>query len=253
MTDHHHPLSQVKAFCFDVFGTCVNWRKSIVMALDDALSTKAKQNIDLADFANEWRQGYLDAMATLSQKSFSQADYPDLDDIHYEILEKLLTTHGLQSELDRDQKSKLNSAWHELIPWEDSTEGISSLQKSAITATLSNGTVRLLADLAKYGSLRFDIIFSGETFLSFKPNPAMYLGAARLLKLKPEEVCMVAAHDRDLLYAKKNGLKTAFIYRPGEGHAENDISSGSPHIDVFAKDLEELSFLYKEVQLSSKI
>jgi hypothetical protein len=75
-----HPLSQVKAyvsdvyintrenlsltyiaarFCFDVFGTCVNWRKSIVMALDGALSTKSKQHIDLVEFANEWRQGNL--------------------------------------------------------------------------------------------------------------------------------------------------------------------------------------------------
>ncbi|KAG2188921.1 hypothetical protein INT44_004063, partial [Umbelopsis vinacea] len=239
-------------FCFDVFGTCVNWRKAIVKALDDALSTKAKQNIDLVDFANEWRKGYLEAMAKMSQQSFNQADYPDLDDIHYEILEKLLTTHGLQSELDSDQKSKLNHAWHELIPWDDSAEGIGGLQKSAITATLSNGTVRLLTDLAKNGSLPFDVIFSGQTFLSFKPNPAMYLGAARLLKLKPEEVCMVAAHGIDLQYAKKSGLKTAFVYRPGEGHAEGDISTSLSHIDVFAKDLVELSSLYNEVQLSSK-
>jgi 2-haloacid dehalogenase len=192
----------------------------------------------------------MDVMEKLSQKSFSQADYPDLDDIFYEILEKLLTVHGLQSELDRDQKRKLNNAWHELIPWEDSIEGISGLQKSAITATLSNGTVRLLTDLAKYGSLRFDLIFSGETFLTFKSNHAVYLGAVRLLKLKPEEVCLVAAHDFDLQHAKKNGLKTVFIYRPGEGHAENDISSSLPHIDVFVKDLEELSSLYTAVHLS---
>jgi 2-haloacid dehalogenase len=195
----------------------------------------------------------MEAMAKLSQESFSQADYPDLDDIHYKILEKLLTVHGLASELDGDQKTKLNHAWHELLPWEDSSEGIGGLQKSAITATLSNGTVRLLADLAKYGSLHFDIIFSGETFLSFKPNPAMYLGAARLLKLKPEEVCMVAAHDRDLQFAKKNGLKTAFVYRSGEGHAENEISSSLPHIDVIVEDLKELSSLYSAVKLSSQI
>ena len=46
-------------FCFDVFGTCVNWRKSIVMALDGALTTEAKQHVDWVQFANEWRQGNL--------------------------------------------------------------------------------------------------------------------------------------------------------------------------------------------------
>jgi 2-haloacid dehalogenase len=188
-------------------------------------------------------------MIGLSQKSFDQTTYPDLDNIHLEILEKLLSSYGLQDELNKDQKIELNQIWHKLKPWEDTVEGIENLQKLAITATLSNGTVRLLADLARYGPLHFNVIFSGETFLSFKPNPAMYLGAARLLKLKPEEVCMVAAHDHDLQFAKMNGLKTAYIYRPGEGDAENEISSSLPHIDVCVKDLKDLCTVYKQQRI----
>jgi 2-haloacid dehalogenase len=185
-------------------------------------------------------------MGKFSQNTFDLGNYPDLDDIHFEILERLLISHNLQDALSQEAKVKLNLGWHHLDPWEDSIEGLAGLQKSAITATLSNGTVRLLADLARHGNLRFDVIFSGETFLSFKPNPAMYLGAVHLLKLKPEEVCMVAAHDRDLQYAKKNGLKTAFIYRPGEGHAENEVSTSLSHIDVCVQSLKELSSIYRE-------
>jgi 2-haloacid dehalogenase len=183
-------------------------------------------------------------MTKYSQHSFDQENYPELDEIHVEILEKLLCSHNLQGSLSHDAKYNLNQGWHRLDPWSDSTEGLASLQKSAITATLSNGTVRLLTDLSRYGNLHFDVIFSGETFLSFKPNAAMYLGAVRLLKLKPEEVCMVAAHGKDLQFAKKNGLKTAFVYREGEGHAADEISTALSYIDVRVQDLIELSTLY---------
>lgn len=190
--------------------------------------------------------GYMQAMARLSQQKFDQNDYPSLDDIHFEILESLLSEYKLQDVINHQGKVELNMHWHQLMPWNDSAAGMAGLQKSAITATLSNGTVRLLTDLAKYGDLRFDVIFSGETFQAFKPNPAMYLGAARLLNLKPEEICMVAAHGRDLQYAKKNGLVTAFLYRPGEGHDENEITTDLAHIDICITKLTQLSDLYNK-------
>jgi 2-haloacid dehalogenase len=185
-------------------------------------------------------------MARLSQKRFDQNNYPNLDDIHLEILESLLSEYTLQDKISPEAKIELNMHWHQLVPWNDSAAGLSGLQKSAITATLSNGTVRLLTDLAKYGDLRFDVILSGESFLAFKPNPAMYLGAARLLNLKPDEVCMVAAHDRDLQHAKKHGLVTAFLYRPGEGHDEQEITTDLAHIDICINNLTKLSDLYNK-------
>ena len=81
---------------------------------------------------------------------------------------------------------------------------------------LSNGNVALLTNMAKFAGLPWDLIMSAELFEHYKPDPETYLGAARLLCLKPEEVMMVAAHNGDLAAAQKNGLKTAFVARPTE-------------------------------------
>jgi 2-haloacid dehalogenase len=57
---------------------------------------------------------------------------------------------------------------------------------------------------------------SAELFAHYKPDPEVYLGAARLLGLAPGEVMMVAAHNYDLQAASRLGLKTAFVARPTE-------------------------------------
>jgi 2-haloacid dehalogenase len=44
----------------------------------------------------------------------------------------------------------------------------------------------------------------------------VYLSAAYFLGLKPDEVMMCAAHATDLQAARRNGLRTGFIYRPNE-------------------------------------
>ncbi|KAG2182344.1 hypothetical protein INT43_007274, partial [Umbelopsis isabellina] len=241
-------ISMLYRFCFDVFGTIVNWRVSMVKALDEYIPPESRPNVDSEVFVNRWRQGYMQAMARFSQQTFDQNNYPSLDDIHFETLESLLSEYKLQDMINDQNKVDLNMHWHQLMPWKDSPAGMAGLQNSAITATLSNGTVRLLVDLARYGDLRFDVIFSGESFLAFKPNPAMYQGAPRLLNLKPDEICMVAAHDIDLQYAKKNGLVTAFLYRPGEGHDEKEITTDLPHIDICITELTQLSDLYNKVK-----
>ena len=50
----------------------------------------------------------------------------------------------------------------------------------------------------------------------YKPEPKVYLGAARLLDLPPAQVMMVAAHNGDLAAASALGLRTAFVRRPTE-------------------------------------
>ena len=83
-------------------------------------------------------------------------------------------------------------------------------------APLSNGNVSLLVDMAKHAGLPWDTVFGSDVFGHFKPVPETYLGAARLLDLKPGEVMMAAAHNNDLKAAQKLGLMTAFFARPAE-------------------------------------
>jgi hypothetical protein len=53
--------------------------------------------------------------------------------------------------------------------WPDATPGLYALKKEGIIATLSNGNVRLLVDMAKHADLPWDTVFSAELFGSFKP------------------------------------------------------------------------------------
>jgi 2-haloacid dehalogenase len=122
--------------------------------------------------------------------------------------------------LTEEDKAHLNLVWHRLKPWPDSVRGLKRLKSKFIIATLSNGNTGLLVDMAKLGGLPWDCIFSSDTFKHFKPDPEMYLGAADMLSLKPEEVMMVAAHKNDLHAAAQCGLKTAFVKRPHE-HGRN--------------------------------
>ncbi len=65
--------------------------------------------------------------------------------------------------------------------------------------------------MAKFAGLPWDLVMSAELFEHYKPDPETYLGAAKLLCLKPEQVMMCAAHNNDLKAAQKLGLKTAFV------------------------------------------
>jgi 2-haloacid dehalogenase len=84
--------------------------------------------------------------------------------------------------------------------------------------------VALLVDMAKWGGLPWDFVFSAELFGHYKPDPQTYLGAVELLSLAPAEAMVVAAHNDDLMAAGDLGLATAFVPRPGDlgpGHEAN--------------------------------
>ncbi|CAL1697130.1 unnamed protein product [Somion occarium] len=126
----------------------------------------------------------------------------------------------LAGKWDDDNRRELALMWHKLNGWPDTTEGLYALKKKAIIGTLSNGSARLLVDMAKHADLPWDIVFSGDILDSYKPNPKMYLGAAQRLSLTPDKVAMVAAHIYDLRAAASHGLKTVYVRRSGEDPAE---------------------------------
>ena len=82
-------------------------------------------------------------------------------------------------------------------------KGLTRLKKRFVISTLSNGNMALLTNMAKHAGLPWDCVLSAELFRHYKPDREVYLGAARLLGLRPGEVMMVAAHKSDLDGAKK--------------------------------------------------
>jgi 2-haloacid dehalogenase len=201
----------VKALTFDVFGTVVDWRSSIERE-GELLGARLGIEADWAAFADAWRAGYAPAMDRVRKGELAWAN---IDALHRMILNSLLNRFGL-ARLDETELDGLNRAWHRLSPWPDAVGGINRLRGRFVCATLSNGNVSLLVNMAKNAGLPWDAVLSAELFGHYKPDREAYLGAARLLSLPPEEVMMVAAHPHDLRAAKAAGLKTAYVMRPLE-------------------------------------
>jgi 2-haloacid dehalogenase len=74
-------------------------------------------------------------------------------------------------------------------------------------------------------------------FRAYKPDPATYLGVARVFDIAPNQVMLVAAHQDDLAAARLCGLQTAYIERPAEFGLNNpkDVSP-QPANTLHARD-----------------
>ena len=127
-------------------------------------------------------------------------------------------------------------------PWPDAITGLSNLKKKFTIATLSNGNVSLLTNMAKWGKLPWDCILSAELSGHYKRDPEAYIKAAELLSLERNEIMMVAAHKDDLSAANNLGMKTCFVPRPFEHGISRKIdSSPEDWIDIFASDFIDLA------------
>src|ERR1700746_3382073 len=205
-------LSGVKALVFDVFGTVVDWRTSLI---NDFTKWGAARgiNADWIALVDGWRAVYAASMDVVRKNP--QDGYVILDVLHRRSLEKLAVRLGIKGLNDADLHH-LTMVWHRLHPWPDSVAGLTRLKTKYIISPLSNGNVALLTNMAKFSGLPWDLIMSADAFDHYKPDAETYLGAARLLCLPSEQVMMVAAHNSDLKAAQSHGLKTAFVARPTE-------------------------------------
>ncbi|MGP9812841.1 haloacid dehalogenase type II [Rhodopseudomonas sp. NSM] len=225
--------TDVQALVFDIFGTVVDWRSSLIA---DFTAWSAKRGVagDWAGLVDAWRQAYVPSMDAV-RKDPSRG-FIILDDLHRRSLEKLVVEFGIAGLTD-DDLHYMTTGWHRLKPWPDVVAGLSRLKTKYIISPLSNGNVGLLTRMAKTVGLPWDLILGGDLFEHYKPDPETYLGAARLLNLAPEQVMMVAAHNNDLDAAQKLGLKTAFVARPTEyGPLQKQDYEATGAWDIVAAD-----------------
>jgi 2-haloacid dehalogenase len=202
---------RVQALLFDVFGTVVDWRGSIIEELT-GFGTEKGIAADWAGFTDDWRAMYQPAMEEVRS---GRRPWTILDVLHRESLDKLIAKYGVAG-LSEADKEHINRVWHRLKPWPDAVAGLTRLKARYIIGTLSNGNVGLLTRMAKHASLPWDVILGAETGRAYKPLPQAYLANAALLNLEPVQVMLVAAHNGDLAAASAVGLRTAFVARPQE-------------------------------------
>lgn len=204
-------LADLKVCIFDVFGTVVDWRTSLIEDLPK-LGREYGLESDWASFADDWRALYQPQMSRVRK---GELPWTNIDELHKEAFEALLKKRGLKHPGEEGAWA-FTRLWHRLRPWADSVEGIGMMKRKYVVATLSNGNVALLINMAKHVGIPWDHCFSGETFRHYKPDPESYLGVVKTMYLEPHQVMLVAAHNGDLKAAQKCGLSTAFVLRPTE-------------------------------------
>ena len=223
----------VRVLAFDIFGTVVDWHGSIVREMQ-ALHPA----VDADAFALAWRGGYQPAMRRVM---LGELGWTLIDDLHRLILDEMLPRFGL-AHLGEAERRHLNKVWHRLDAWPDAVAGLKRLKSRYTICSLSNGNIGLLADMAKRAGLPWDCILSAEVFRAYKPDPAVYLGVARVFDVRPEETMLVAAHQDDLAGARACGLRTAYIERPLEfGTAHPKDVSPDPANTLHAGSLNDLA------------
>ena len=123
MALHAQDSPLVKALVFDVFGTVVDWRGSIV---DEGTAWGKTKGIavDWARFADEWWAGYVPSMAKVRS---GEMPWTNLDHLNRALLEDLLKKFHVEG-LSEQEKDRWNRVWHRLRPWPDSIAGLTRLK-----------------------------------------------------------------------------------------------------------------------------
>lgn len=190
-------------------------------------------------FVDAWRAEY---PASMNEVRSGGRPWANLDTLQGESFDRLALRFGLPA-ISADDRRWAVRRWHALEPWPDVAPALGRLRERYVIATLSNGGVELLVNLARHAGLRFDTILSAELFGHYKPDPEAYLGAAKLLGCEPGETMMVAAHESDLRAAAACGLRTAFVSRPHEYGPASRASAQPAGFDYVARDLHEFERL----------
>ncbi|KAI1142766.1 HAD-like domain-containing protein [Hypoxylon sp. FL0543] len=123
-----------------------------------------------------------------------------------------------------------------MAPWSDVVPALAALKEEfgLELFVLTNGTTRLQSDLTRSSDLEgtFSLLFSSELLVVYKPAPEAYKKATGLVRVRPEEAGMVAAHACDLRAARKLGMKAVYVYRWTDGRSE-DMDVARRENDVF--------------------
>lgn len=228
-----HMSFKPKGLLFDVFGTVVDWRTTIVAKLQsrfherlnspaESLPSTVRRSADdipWNEIAQKWRDSYKDF--TQNYSSSSSADnatgFKSVDAHFLESLTALVSEFDLTAVFTKDDISEISRQWHFLIPWPDAEAGLRALNALDIqTCSLSNANASLLEDLVRFAELPFAHNYSADMFQAYKPDPRMYNGAVQKLGLKAEECAMVAAHMYDLKAARDCGMRTIYVERKDE-------------------------------------
>ena len=203
-------LAQVNTLAFDMFGT--------VLDLDGSLSAPAGRflqehgsTVTGEAFWLTWRgrqriEQYQDNLLMLGHSGYRETCRRSF--IY------CLRMHGVS--FDYADVADFMRVYDDLRPFDDAVAGLQRLADSGRfrLVALSNGEQSYLEQLIAHNiGVPFDHVISVEKAGAFKPHPAVYRTAARILNKAPGEIMMVAAHSFDITGARACGYRGAYVNR----------------------------------------
>src|SRR5262249_57582840 len=109
------PAHGVKALIFDVFGTVVDWRGSLIADFT-GWSRAGGVSADWPALVDAWRGAYFPSMDEV--RKHPERGFLRLDTLHRQSLERLVATHDIKG-LTAADLDYLTKGWHPLPPWPD--------------------------------------------------------------------------------------------------------------------------------------
>ena len=202
------PVDEVDTLTFDVFSTILDPSSSLVSAATRFIQTKGIET-DVDDFCARWLarqriEQLQESMTMTGHTGYIQASRRAL----------VYTLRGEGVEFTDDEVAEVLKLWWELSPFEDSVAALGRLGERYRLAILSNGDVDLLAHLVSERiRVKFDAVVSVQQAGAFKPHPAVYRTAARILDSEPHRLMMATAHSIDVMGARACGYRAAWVNR----------------------------------------
>lgn len=226
---------KIKAVFFDFMGTCLDWHTGAVNILPSSIQHETRSTLAL-----DWRKDYFKSnTARLGAKLPPE----DIDITLYDTLTALLATDeysSLQPHFTPETITACVAQWHFMPAWPEVRAAIEGIQALGLeTFVFANGTTRLQLDLCKSSGLSFDMLFSSALLGVYKPALESYVKVLDLVKVKPEETVMVAAHIDDLRGATRAGMKTIYIKRWTDD-VDDDVEGVKKEVDFFLGDMDGL-------------
>ena len=223
-------LPSVTTLTFDVYGTLLDLNGRLVPAVAELLQQKGS-SASPEEFRKQWRarqriEQYQDTILMVGHSGY-------LETSRRAFLHTLRLNDVPASDKEVEDVMRV---WWELSPFDDVAPALEKLQTRYKLVALSNGDPDYLNHIClnRIGWQFYKVISASEVGC-FKPHPAVYRHALRVLDLEPAQVAMVAAHGFDIMGARSCGYRGVYVNRYNMPYEESPYQP-----DVTVGDFREL-------------
>lgn len=224
-------LASIRILTFDVFGTILDLAGSLAGPIQAFLS-EVGSPLSASELWGRWRtrqrlEQYQDSLLLVGHSGYLETARRAL----------LYVLRQASLPFTEQHVGRLMAAWRDLKPFPDVAEGLRRLKGRYRLVVLSNGERSFLDYLvAQRIAFPFDAVISVQEVGVFKPHPAVYRVAARLLGEEPYHLLMVSANSFDVMGARSCGYHGAWVNREGLPYEETPYRP-----DLTVKDFQDLA------------